>query len=403
MKKIISLIVCCFIFNEAGLYAQSTWQAMLHRNDSIRIPFHFTARTLNNKEGWTLRNAEEKIRVHQFERQGDSLIAHMPVFESKLIVQQRGNTLQGRWEKGGAYRTTSMPFTAVTGRSRLTIGKPAAFNISGRWEVLFTKNQRADSAVGIFRQQGSKLTGTFLTTTGDYRFLEGIVKGDSLMLSAFDGSHAFLFTAKIESNTRITGGQFYSGATGRQSWEGKKNPVAKVSTTAAAMYVKPGEEKLRFRFRDLDGQWVSMEDARFHNKVLLVQLMGSWCPNCMDETEYLSEYYNQNRQRGVEVVALAYEYSTDWVRSKNSLIKFRDRFNVQYPILNTEVTVTDSLRTEKTLPGLSPIRMFPSLLIVDKKGMIRKIETGFNGPGTGEFFLHYKKELEGYVNELLQK
>ena len=88
-----------------------------------------------------------------------------------------------------------------------------------------------------------------------------------------------------------------------------------------------------------------------------------------------------------------------WYR--RSLLKFRDLFNVQYPILNTEVTVTDSLRTEKTLPGLSPIRMFPSTLILDKKGLIRKIDTGFNGPGTGEHYLQYKRELEALVNKLL--
>ena len=76
---------------------------------------------------------------------------------------------------------------------------------------------------------------------------------------------------------------------------------------------------------------VSINDERFKNKVVIVQLMGSWCPNCLDETAFLSDYYNKNRYRGVEVIALAYEYSTDLQRSINSLKKFQKRFNVQYP------------------------------------------------------------------------
>jgi len=170
----------------------------------------------------------------------------------------------------------------------------------------------------------------------------------------------------------------------------------------SAMYLKPGEERLNFKFNDLEGNPVSINDERFKNKVVIVQLMGSWCPNCMDETVFLSEYYNKNRQRGIEIVSLAYEYSTDIERSKKSLRKFQQGFNVQYPMLITGVAVTDSLRTEKTLPQLTPIKAFPTSIIIDKKGKVRKIETSFNGPGTGEHYLDYKKEFEETINDLLK-
>jgi peroxiredoxin len=131
--------------------------------------------------------------------------------------------------------------------------------------------------------------------------------------------------------------------------------------------------------------------------------MGSWCPNCMDETAFLSDYYNRNKQRGVEVIALAYEYTTDWQRSLNSLKKFQQRFNVQYPILNTEVTVGDSLKTEKTLPQVTAIQSFPSSIILDKKGKIRKLDTEFTGPATGIHYTEYKKEFEQTINGLLKE
>jgi hypothetical protein len=105
----------------------------------------------------------------------------------------------------------------------------------------------------------------------------------------------------------------------------------------------------------------------------------------------------------VEVVGLAYEYSEDWNRSKASVQKFKDRFDVQYPLLITGVTVNDSLRTEKTLPQLTPIRSFPSTIFINKKGAVVKIHAGFAGPGTGQHYENLKKEFNATVDALLKQ
>jgi len=65
--------------------------------------------------------------------------------------------------------------------------------------------------------------------------------------------------------------------------------------------------------------------------------------------------------------------------------------------------VNDSLRTEKTLPELTPIKFFPSSVIIDKKGKVRKLDTGFNGPGTGSHYTIYKKEFEETIDSLLSE
>jgi thiol-disulfide isomerase/thioredoxin len=226
---------------------------------------------------------------------------------------------------------------------------------------------------------------------------------DSLYLSGFDGSHAVLFKAKIDDVNTISGGSLYSGATATEHWKASKDDGASLSNESVAMYVKPGHESLNFAFPDINGQMVSINSDRFRNKVTIVQLMGTWCPNCMDETAFLSDFYNKNRERGVEVVALAYEYSNDWERSINSLKRFQRQFNVQYPILNTMVAVSDTLRTEKTLPQVTRIKFFPSSIIIDKKGKIRKLDTGFNGPATGEHYVAYKEEFMDTINSLLKE
>jgi hypothetical protein len=122
----------------------------------------------------------------------------------------------------------------------------------------------------------------------------------------------------------------------------------------------------------------------------------------MDETAFLSEFYRNNKQRGVEVIGLAYEYSTDFERSRSSLRKFKDRFQVQYPLLITGVTVSDTLRTEKTLPQLTPIKAFPTTIFIGKDGKVAKIKAGFKGPGAGAYHEELKKEFTATIDQLLK-
>jgi peroxiredoxin len=380
---------------------QGSWTAQLHRNDGNIIPFSFEWKIEQGKTVWYIHNAAEKIRVDNIIAAGDSLIIQMPVFESQFRLRYSNNKLSGLWMKGGSIKTQVMPFTAEQNNKRFAVTSASNKSISGRWSVQFANNQPNELSVAELKQNGNRLSGTFLNPTGDYRYLEGVVAKDSLFLSCFDGGHAFLITAKIDNSTKISGGTFYSGALYKEGWFAKKSAHAKVTEETVMMHVRPGEEKLHFNFKDLTGKTISIDDDQFKNKVVIVQLMGSWCPNCMDETAFLSDYYNTNKQRGVEVIALAYEYSTDWNRSVKSLQKFQQRFNVQYTILNTGVAVNDSLRTEKTLPELTPIKFFPSSVIIDKKGKIRKLDTGFNGPGTGAHYIAYKKEFENFINKLL--
>ncbi|MCW3087052.1 MAG: TlpA family protein disulfide reductase, partial [Sediminibacterium sp.] len=356
-----------------------------------------------NKTVLYLVNASERLRVDKIRFTKDSVFIEMPVFESGFAAKKISATRwEGLWTKGGAVRTQVMPFVAESASvlAPEAIANPVA-DITGKWAMTFTRgDQLSRPAIGEWSQKGHTLRGTILTPTGDYRYLSGVVNGDSLRLSTFDGAHAFLFKAKINNAQKITGGIFYSGAAGAEPWIAEKNDTATLPDVAA-MYARDGEERLNFRFRDLDGKWVSINDAKFKNKVVIIQILGSWCPNCMDETAFLSEYYDRNKQRGVEIIGLAYEYSTDAERSRKSIRKFQDRFHVKYTLLNTGVTVTDSLRTEKTLPQLTPIKSFPSTIFLDRTGRVARIHTGFEGPGTGIHYEELRKEFAATVDKLL--
>ena len=409
MKVFVLLVGLGFIFlSSIGQKELATnYRGVLVRKDSNTVVFNIQVSKEKGGTFFYIINADEKIKVGPVAVTNDSVNFDMPVFESSFRTKRNADgTLQGIWNKGTTGDFQNWVFTAYPNQINRFVKNQGSskYNISGKWDVTLMKpGATPRKAVAEFEQSGDKLTGSFITTTGDYRFLEGIVTGDSLKLSTFDGSHAYTFYAKISSPEKISGGVYLAGYSGKETWSAVKDNSVKEPQQEQPTKLKPGESKLNFTFNDLEGKPVSINDDRFKNKVVIVQIMGSWCPNCMDETKFLSDFYNQYRSKGVEIVSLAYEYSTDIERSRKSLAKFQKLFNVQYPMLITGVTSTDEQKTEKTLPQLTPIQAFPTSIFLDRKGNVREVHSVFYGPGTKQYFEEYKKIFTSIVNGLLKE
>ena len=390
----------------APTFRSGQWRAFLERSDGQQIVFNFEVTEKNGKKVIYIRNAGERLLVDDVTLQGDSVLIHMPFYESQLHarITPDGN-LEGVWLRHLVSTWQEVPFKAIYGENyRFEKARNAEnINIAGRWAAMFRTPDGKDSTfrVGEFQQQGAHVTGTFLDAGGDLRYLEGDIVGDSLKLSAFDGTHAYLFTARVsDDNHTLTDGQLYSGPTAHEVWTATKDPNAHLEDQFA-MTRWNKDMPFTFTFKDIDGKKVSLSDPRFKGKVVLVQIMGSWCPNCMDETRFLSGFYNEYHDKGVEVIGLAYERSTDFARSQASLRTFQQRFQVKYPMLITGVAVGDPQRTEKTLPQLERIVDFPTTIFVGRSGKIEKIHTGFSGPGTGQHYEDQKQEFYAIVNDLL--
>jgi len=383
--------------------SMGNWRGEIIRADGHPIVFIFQTRELSGRIIIHVINGTERLLVDNIRQQGDSLFIDMPFFDSHFslhIVNEK--TLTGNWIKNSGSKQTRVPFRAIFNQAnRFPDTRTPAFNVSGRWSAHFRGADDSTEAVGEFRQLGNRVSGTFLTTTGDYRFLDGVVDGDTLRLSTFDGGHAYSFVSKILDTGRMQG-FYYAGATAVETWVAEKNAAASLPDEFSLTGLKDSSvATLHFRFPDLKGNLVSLSDPAYKNKVVIVQILGSWCPNCMDETRFLSPWYHQNKSRGVEILGLAYERTTSFADTKRLLQPFITRFQVTYPILATGILTSDSLRTEKTLPEIREIVGFPTTLFIDKKGKVRKIHTGFNGPGTGIHYEMYKKEFNELVNALL--
>ncbi|HSU52262.1 MAG TPA: TlpA disulfide reductase family protein [Segetibacter sp.] len=409
--KVLMFIVSLWLLMPAvaqpKMAVPKSWRIALQRKDGKEIVFQLEKSTLKGNTVLAVVNGGEKIKITDVTSTGDSLFFTMPAFEVSFKVKEQANgDLTGTFIKATA---GSVQYWSLFGKAnnpirfKATQGN-AKKDITGKWNVSITRpNGTVRKAVAVFKQQGNRLTGTFLTPSADYRYLDGIVTGDSMLLSSFDGDNARLFEAKIDINSNSLKGIFYNGYEGKELWTATKDAAAALPEISDATKLRDGYDRLNFTINDLEGHPVSINDEKYKNKVVIVQLMGSWCANCLDETRFLSDYYKENKTRGVEIIALAYEYTTDSERSKKSVERFKKLFDVQYPLLITGVTASDDKKAEKTLPQLTAIKSFPTTLFIGKKGTVRDIHTNFYGPGSGEYYDLSKKRLTDTVNRLLEE
>lgn len=401
MQKNILFILIIILFSCENKPAQEflsfgNYRAELKISDSETLPFTFKVKDANTL---TVFNAEEKILVDEITYKNDSIFIKMPVFEGVLAAKIKDGKLNGNFIVEGKGRT--VPFTAEKKETRFDVSAKAEANITGNWETVFSPESKDDAynAKGIFKQKGNLVTGTFRTKTGDYRFLEGVVNGNQLKLSAFDGAHAFLFTGTITDT--VIKGDFYSGNHWKEPFVAKRNNTFELPNANALTFLKEGYNSLAFSFPDANGNIVSLSDKRFKNKVVLVQIMGTWCPNCLDESNYYAQVYKDYKTKGLEIVGLAFEYAKTEEKAYASIKRLQDRVGIDYPILLAQTGTTSKQKAQEKLPMLNHVLSYPTTVFVDKKGEVRKIHTGFNGPATGEKFTEFKTEFTAFIETLL--
>ncbi len=377
-----------------------TWRGVLEIQGQ-RLPFNFRiAKDSNGGFDVYLKNAKEELQLDEVVFKNDSVDFVLHVFDAQLRVAVKGDSLNGFFILN--YRDNyRVPFKAAFGqdfRFAPAESKAQVTDFSGKYQVLFVNEVDTTQAVGLVTQDGSYAEGSFLTPTGDYRFLEGGVFNDTLYLSTFDGNHTYLFKAYKQNDTTLIG-DYWSGKTFHQTWTGIKTENASLPNPESLTYLKEGYEKIEFSFPDVNGNKVSLTDEKFKNKVVILQIFGTWCPNCMDETKFLTPWYLQNKDRGVEILGLAYERKDDFAYASDRVKKMKAKWNVPYDFVIAGVN--DKAKAGETLPAINRVVAFPTTIFVGKDGKVKHIHTGFEGPGTGIYHQQFIERFNQIVNELL--
>ena len=387
-------------FNEQNLPLNGYWRGELALSDTTDrpLPFQFLVEGPLGMQQMIVQNGREAIVLNTFIEIWDSIEVVWPVFESGFVFATTDSTMEGYWydlSRGPSYK---IPFSAKYNQQYRfnQIERPSEV-FEGSWRTHF--GQQEANALGVFKQEGGLVTGSFATETGDYRFLEGVIQSDRFQLSTLDGSHAFYFEGSISGDSLW--GMFYSGNHYSEKFYAVRDSVFELKKASELTYLKEGYSTVDFAFPDVSGDTIRLGDPQFDNKAVIIQLLGSWCPNCMDETLYLTELYEKEVANGLEIVGLAFERHEEFDKASKALIKMRQDLLVPYSLL-VAGPASKTAAAEK-LPMLNHVLSFPTSIVLDRKHEVVGIHTGFYGPGTGKYYLEFKEEFEILVERALRE
>lgn len=394
------VIACLLLFcGESGkkINLQGKWRVAI-QSPGGELPFFIEVS--EKEEGLTasVRNGEELLPFTSVDLKGSKVRFTFDHYDSYLEgnIDPTGHRIEGEWSRRsmGGERTRMAFYATLEQAPRFLPHSSSQItdilkDISGEWIVAFGDDPDTPAA-GIFKQDGSIVTGTFLTTVGDYRYLAGSYENGRLRLSVFDGAHAFLFDAMMDEGGELSG-DFWSRDTYHTTWHGKRGSV-EMPDPFQLTQLTNDEGHFRFRFPNLEGKLISDEDPQFIEKPLIVVVFGSWCPNCNDEIPYLQKLYDQYHSQGLEIVGLANEFTGDFDQDRDIVRLFAQKYRVEFPLLI--VGVADKKKTAETLSDLNHVLSYPTTIFLDRHHRVQKIHTGFTGPGTGA---HYDRLQESFV------
>lgn len=364
----------------------------LKANDSINIPFNFT---LNDSLIY-ITNAAEKVALQINSVAGDSSKLSSFIFEDFIMYKDYSDSIKGVYYNESLNRRAS--FSAFLGKDRFVIDNDDIYdNFSGNWHIVFNPDEKNifDSQV-IINQKSQNINGTVLTETGDYGYMEGVVRGNRFSMSNFNGYRAYMMDGYLNKGT--LSGYLYTGNYNAVPFKGFKDAGFELPDPYGLTKMKDGYNEFKFSFENTEGQIVSNSDKKFDKKIMLIQLMGSWCPNCLDESRYLSKLVEKFDD--IMLVSIAFEFAKNKEQALNNLKKLKNRLNINYDLLLAQYGSSDKSIALEKLESLDTLISYPTLIVVDKNKKVRRIHTGFNGPATGIKYEEFKKDFEELIVSL---
>ncbi|PXV65420.1 peroxiredoxin [Dysgonomonas alginatilytica] len=398
LSAAIGLASCKNDKQETQKLKDGKWHAEFSAKDG-NIPFSFEVEkgSSDSLAIVTLINGAERVPLDGITYRGDSVFIPIKAYDTELKGQIKGDTITGLFSRLFSENDKGIEFKAVYGDTpRFSTEGTSADSLDGKWDIQFITETETKNNVGIFSQKDGILTGSILTNSGDFRYLEGVSDKSGFRLSAFAGLSPYLIQGKFIDKNNFEG-EFIT-ARGSQKIKGIRNANARLADPYGLTQLKKGYNSIDLKLKDLKGNEVSLSDPRFKDKVVIISVLGSWCPNCLDEAEFLAPWYKENKDRGVEIVGLAFERKDDPEYVQKVLSNLVNKYGITYDVLFGG-KIADS---EKVLAALDGgLKSYPTTIFIDKKGVVRKIHTGFNGPATGLFYDEFKADFNKLVDELL--
>lgn len=385
-----------FLLISATSWCQSVmttgqWRGIIEYEDED-VPFEFL---VDDNLQVIIKNGDERIIIKDAVLEEDSILIPLKPFDAWIKAKLGTHELLGYWKKG--YRKKGVPFRATYGAPRFKRSSNIrSKKFIGKWQVELSSPSRIPyPAVLVIEEKRAKIIGTFLTEVGDFRFFEGIINDDSIMMSSYDGAHAFLFKGVIHADS--LNGELHMDNGYSEMAKGVKNDNA--SITEPFKLIEPGHRPF-FDILSAGDASVKIDEDDFFDKVIVLQLFGTWCPNSMDQTNFLSEWY-ENKPEGVEVIAATFEPNFSTAYGNKRIAQYKKDMGLNY-----NITLGGKLNKRQaalSLPYADEINAFPTLVLIDKDGFVRYEFSYFQGPATGSYHQQFVDKFNTCIEELLRE
>ena len=394
MRFLLLLLCGCVLFGCTKQASSPTpgYYTLYFKTENGTIPARLDIRD----NGWHIINAEEVILLDSVELRADSFFVKLPLFDSSMKGVWRNDSLIGQWTDHSRVQY-SIPFAGV---KSMTTGCDDRVE-ELHYDIVFSPSDSSESRRGIavLQKSGHLVTGTVLTETGDYRYLQGEIMKDTLWLSAFDGTHLFYLIGRVVGDS-IIDGVFLSGKHWKEDWAAVKSTSNTLRDPFSITSIR-ANTPVRFEVLNATGDSMLFDSSTWKNHVSIIQIMGSWCPNCTDESRFLKTLFEQHASKGLQIIPVAFERGEDITTSCTRVDEQFQQLGLRYPFYYGGKAGKDIAL--ETFPFLTGVHSFPTSIFIDRRGIVRKVYTGFYGPGTGAEYERHTKTIEALVDSLLSE
>ncbi len=392
------------------------WDATINFNET-EIPFKMgISGDGANIKGWFF-NGDDKEISNSGKLENGALELDFDSYLAKLTATVKNGVIEGEYgpilKKMYKVRATRAnapqpqipgdqhPFLKTPPIIRQRISGVEAPSVSGLWDLEGVASSKGEKTWRmILRQSGPEISGAILRVDGDTGTLTGSYQVDKFVLSHFSGSRPALLILKPTSDgtmdVSLSGLHGFSEMKAVRPAEARAKGLPEPTDADLHTTVKDPKAPFAFSFPDLNGNVISNTDPRFRGKVVLINITGSWCPNCHDEAPFLAALYNKYHDQGLEVVALSFE-EADQLKNPTRLKAFIKEYGIKYTVLLGGET--DSAKAKLT--QAVNWDAWPTTFFVGRDGLVRGAHAGFPSPGSGELYKQEKDEFVAKVEKLL--
>jgi thiol-disulfide isomerase/thioredoxin len=342
------------------------------------------------------------------------LTLRMDYYDGQLTLRLVSpEKMEGEWSRQTSKGMVHIPVSLDPHQTPVANKPWTGPSLTGDWIFTWPDEKGAEATTLAHFDQASKadadanvaVTGIIEPVSGDTGLLHGIVFSANgithFHLSRFDGIHTMALDGDLQADGTLKGQEGGIVALEPFTAERRKgNTTADPSTLAETLTkVKDPQQPFRFSGIDASARTLDQSSPEFAGKPLIVDIFGTWCPNCHDEAPVLEKLYQKYHDQGLQIVGLAYEYTDDTPRNLKQIEIYRAKFGITFPLLLTGTT--DPGQIAKTLPQLEGFGAFPTSIFIDRSGHVHAILAGFTGPSTGEKYQEVQQRMDQLVREIV--